>query len=138
MQPPAYFFMSKVKTNTLKNYVFAYLPALLWALVIFFLSNQEVLPGFTVSLLDFIFKKAAHMFVYAVLYLLLFRAYFLTQKARKNAKWQYLVPIILCLFYAISDELHQSFVPGRHPSPRDLAYDLLGVTTILLYQLKII
>ncbi len=130
--------MSKLKTNTFKNYVFAYLPPSLWALVIFFLSNQEVLPGFTVSIYDFIFKKAAHMFVYAILYLLLFRAYLVTQSSHANSKKQYLIPIALGLVYAITDELHQSLVPGRHASPRDLLYDSLGMTTVLLHQLKLI
>lgn len=34
---------------------------------------------------------------------------------------------VLCLLWAISDELHQSLVPGRVPSVRDLLADLAGV-----------
>jgi len=112
------------------------LPAL-WAGIIFFLSNQEVLPGFSVSIYDFIFKKTAHMFVYAVLYLLLFRAYKKTS-SQKITKKHYLVPIFISLLYALTDEFHQSLVPGRHPTIRDAGYDMLGVLTVLLYQLKLL
>lgn len=31
------------------------------------------------------------------------------------------------LAWAILDEFHQSFVPGRFPSLRDIAFDLLGI-----------
>ena len=127
--------MSELKNA--KKYIIAYLPSVLWAAVIFFLSNQESLPGFTISAIDFLFKKTAHMFVYAVLYLLLFRAsqQSKTQFSNKN---QYLVPLLICLLYSVSDEIHQSFVPGRFSTFRDMGYDMLGASAVLLYQLKLI
>jgi VanZ family protein len=37
--------------------------------------------------------------------------------------------------YAVSDELHQSFVPGRLGSPLDVAIDAAGVAVgIVLWQ----
>jgi VanZ family protein len=129
--------MSKLKVSTIKNYFLAYLTPALWAVFIFLLSAQQSLPGFSVSIYDFLFKKSAHMFVYAVLYLLLFRAY---QKTNNNKidKKNYIFPILISLLYALSDELHQSTIPGRHPTLRDTGYDMLGVSTALLYQLKLI
>ncbi len=129
--------MAKSKINIARNYLLAYSLPALWAGVIFFLSNQEVLPGFTVSLYDFVFKKAAHMFVYAVLYILLFRAYQKTNHG-KFTKKHYFFPILISFVYALSDELHQSLIPGRHPTFRDAGYDMLGVITVLLYQLKLL
>lgn len=129
--------MSDSKIKTIKNYFLAYLSPTLWATVIFFLSAQEQLPSFSVSAYDFIFKKAAHMFVYAVLYFLLFRA---NQKThgKKITRTSYLIPIIITIIYSATDELHQSLVPGRHPTVRDMGYDMLGMSTVLLYQLKLI
>ena len=127
--------MSELK-NT-KKYIIAYLPSVIWAAIIFFLSNQESLPGFTVSALDFLFKKTAHMFVYAVLYFLLFRATQQTNPQLSNRS-QYIVPLLICLLYSVSDEIHQSFVPGRFSTFRDMGYDMLGVSAVLLYQLKLI
>ena len=127
--------MSELK-NT-KKYIIAYLPSVIWAAIIFFLSNQESLPGFAVSALDFLFKKTAHMFVYAVLYFLLFRATQQTNPQLSNRN-QYIVPLLICLLYSVSDEIHQSFVPGRFSTFRDMGYDMLGVSAVLLYQLKLI
>ncbi len=129
--------MSNLNLETIKTYFLAYLVPTAWAGFIFFLSAQEVLPGFSVSIYDFIFKKSAHMFVYAVLYLLLFWAYKQTSK-KKNKRQNYLLPAIIALLYALTDELHQGTVPGRHPTLRDAGYDMLGVATVLLYQLKLI
>lgn len=128
---------SKAQKNTLNDYLVAYTPAFIWALGIFLLSAQEVLPGFTVSVYDFIFKKSAHMFVYAVLYWLLSRAHQHTTPQANQAQ-KALVPLLMVLLYAITDELHQGSVPGRYPTARDVGYDLLGATTVLLHQLKLI
>lgn len=129
--------MSKSKIGTIKNYFIAYLSPVVWAGFIYLLSSQESLPSLSISFYDFVFKKSAHMFVYAVLYVLLFRAYRITSHQKINNK-SYLFPILVSLVYALTDELHQSFVPNRHPSIRDTGYDMLGVATVLLYQLKLI
>ncbi len=42
-----------------------------------------------------------------------------------------LVAWLLTALYAVSDEWHQSFVPGRHADWRDVAADLLGATFAL-------
>ncbi len=129
--------MSKSKPNAVKTYFLAYLKPAVWAVFIFLLSSQEVLPGFSISFYDFVFKKLAHMFVYAVLYLLLFQAYQQTN-GKKIDKKSYLFPLLISLLYAITDELHQGTVPGRHPTLKDIGFDAIGVATALLYQLKLI
>jgi VanZ family protein len=117
--------------TTLKRYLWAYLPAVFWAGTIFYLSSQASLPSLQASLTDFVFKKGAHMFVYAVLYILLYRAVYQTTAARHT--WLHLtVPIVLTLLYAVSDELHQSFIPGRFPTTRDIGYDVLGMSIAFL------
>ncbi|EXX88109.1 hypothetical protein BG53_02115 [Paenibacillus darwinianus] len=42
------------------------------------------------------------------------------------------VIILLCLLYGISDEYHQSFVPGRSPDVQDLINDTLGAALAML------
>jgi VanZ family protein len=37
------------------------------------------------------------------------------------------VAFVLATLYAVTDELHQSFVAGRHASPLDVAIDAAGV-----------
>ena len=41
------------------------------------------------------------------------------------------------MVYAISDELHQAFVPGRHPDPRDILTDAAGAALALLLALAL-
>ncbi len=115
-----------------------YLPPLIWAGVIFSFSAQQVLPSLETNTLDFIFKKIAHVSVYAVLYFLLVRAQRLTfPKTQPAHLWK--VPLLLCLFYAISDEIHQAMTGGsRSPSARDVVYDMLGAGIALLRQYKYI
>ena len=40
--------------------------------------------------------------------------------------------MIFTALYALSDEFHQSFVPDRHPSVQDFAFDMLGASIAAL------
>ena len=100
-----------------------WLPVVAWALVIFSLSSVPHL-GTDLGLWDTILRKLAHTFEYAVLGALLARALRRTGLA-----------FVLAVLYAASDELHQTFVPGRHGSPVDVAIDSVGIAIgILAWQ----
>ena len=86
---------------------------------IFALSAQPDLPHVAGGWPDLLISSAAHTFLFAVLAILWARA--LGQGRR-----MWLVAVALTLLYALSDEFHQSFVPGRHADPLDLAFDALG------------
>lgn len=101
-----------------------WLPVLLWAGLIFALSSVPDL-GTGLGGWDLVLRKIAHVAEYAVLGALLARA-----TARAN------LAFALGTLYAISDEIHQSFVPGRAGSPLDVAIDAVGVTIgVALWQL---
>ena len=119
------------KNTTVLTLITAYLPSFLWALIIFIFSSQSVLPGFEQSIYDFFLKKSAHIFVYLILYLLIFKAVSQTV-AEKHKKIILILPILICFGYSVSDELHQSFVPGRFGTFRDIGFDMLGVTIAFL------
>lgn len=95
--------------------------------LIYFLSSQSNLPSPHNAGLDFIFKKLAHIFVYAVLYILYYRA---INEKRKQKEW--LLPLVLTIAYAISDEIHQTFVASRTPTLRDVGFDTLGAVVAML------
>ncbi|MFH0830787.1 MAG: VanZ family protein [Parcubacteria group bacterium] len=99
-----------------------WLLALGWAGVIWGLSSiPELKTGLEQ---DFILRKIAHGFEFAVLVILLIRA--LPTPRRGN--WvRYVGAVVLALEYAAIDEIHQGFVPGREPSLRDVGIDALGV-----------
>ena len=94
-------------------------------LVIFLFSAQTSadLPNFNWA--DRLVKKSAHMLGYAMLALSYWRAF----DFRKRSRW---LAWALTLLYALTDEFHQSFIPGRHPSLWDvLIFDQLGALTAL-------
>lgn len=43
--------------------------------------------------------------------------------------------LLLAVLYAISDEFHQTFVPGRNGTPVDVAIDSLGASLGLLFRI---
>lgn len=107
------------------------MPSLAWAGVIFLFSSQSVLPGLEQSFFDFFIKKIAHIIVYLVLYLLLAQG--IEQTVKKSYARAFIYgPVLLCFLYAISDEIHQTFVPGRYGTLRDVGYDMLGVSIAFL------
>lgn len=115
----------------------AYLPPILWAAFIFILSSQSVIAGFQETSHDFWFKKLAHIFVYLVLYLLIKRAVDNTTDDKSKTKQLY-IPILLCVLYAVSDEYHQSLVPGRYATFRDIGYDIIGISIAFLKKYNFI
>jgi VanZ family protein len=92
-----------------------WLPVVAWAAVIFALSSVPDL-GTGLGGWDLVLRKIAHAAEYAVLGALLVRA------TRRTG-----LAFALGTLYAVSDELHQSFVPGRLGWPIDVAIDAVGV-----------
>ncbi len=87
----------------------------------------------TVLRVEFFLRKAAHVSEYAVLAVLLYRAFVHTVFQSRRALSAGLV-LLSCAAYAASDELHQSFVPSRTASLRDVMIDVCGATlAVLLY-----
>jgi VanZ family protein len=96
-------------------------PVLAWAGLIFWFSAQPNLRVAPDEGLDFVLRKAAHMFVFGVLAVLLWRAL-----ADERIPWTAVAAWTLAALYAVGDELHQSFTAGRHPSPIDVGIDCAG------------
>jgi VanZ family protein len=109
--------------------------------MIFLFSAQQSLPGLEARAWDFVFKKSAHLFVYAVLYFWVHRALVMRWQASSKpqiANRIWLFAFGVCLLYAASDEFHQSFVPGRSATFRDLGFDTLGMSVTFLRIYKYI
>lgn len=77
------------------------------------------------------FRKCVHFGVYFVLALITYRALALDKGPR--FRWPAAAGALLFVFiYASSDELHQSFVPGRGVEFSDVLLDTLGGAVALL------
>ncbi len=86
-----------------------------------------------------IIRKIAHFSIYTLVGFLLM-ALFSTYESIKR-KYQIYISAIIGILYAISDEIHQSFTPGRGPKITDVFIDSLGVffgMTVILLIVEII
>ena len=83
------------------------------------LSDYDV---FIIDFMQFIIRKSAHTFLYIVLSILV-----LVELSLFNVKREIIFTSIISVLYAISDEIHQYFVPGRSGEIRDVIVDTIGV-----------
>ena len=103
-----------------------WLPPLAWMELIFFLSAQPDLPHAPGPWLDTLLKKVGHAVAYGVLawfYLRVLRQYFGGSRTLTVLR---VVSVGLAVIYALSDEYHQTFVPGRNGNLFDVAVDGVG------------
>ena len=94
--------------------------ALGYAGLIFFLSSQSSFP---VPKEIWNFDKVIHCVEYGVLAFLVARA---VRPADRAALWPAAVAVWVAILYGVSDEFHQSFVPGRSSDVYDVVADSVG------------
>ena len=113
-----------------------WIPVVLWGALIFTLSTSAfsaantgkiidpmlrwLIPGISAASVDvghMLIRKAAHFTEYGILFWLLVRG---PMKERPY------LALMLCVVYALTDEGHQAFVPGRTASLYDVALDSSG------------
>jgi VanZ family protein len=101
-----------------------WVPPLLLMGVIYVLSDQPSLDS-GLGLIDLIGRKVLHFATYALLCLLWWRVFAQGLPARRAA----LLALVVASAYAVTDELHQTTVEGRHATPLDWAIDTAGAAT---------
>lgn len=130
--------------NCNKLFIKYWLPVALWMGLIFWMSTDTfssdntssvvaklvtfLLPAISSQELDLVhvlIRKAAHVTEYFILGLLLFRAFRGGSSASWNCRWPFFAFIVVVLC-AVSDELHQFFVPAREASYVDVGIDTAG------------
>lgn len=120
-------------TSKTVHTLLAWLAVAAWAGLIFFFSAQPSLNS-GLGVWDFILRKLAHIFVFGVLAALTWRA---LRRHCIGSRAALATAVALALTYAVSDEYHQSFVPGRSATAYDVGFDLAGIliaATIILWS----
>lgn len=95
--------------------------------IIFYFSTQQTADIIPNTIPHFIFFKSLHIIEYGALAVLIFFAIL-----RKKET------VIIAYLYALSDEIHQTFISGRSGRLQDTLFDLLGIFIglIVLKQLR--
>jgi len=107
-----------------------WLPVLAWMGLIFVGSSRSDLPAHPNDSIDTVAKKAIHGVEYGVLAALLWRA---LAQGKGSARDSLTLKVLgVSLLYALSDELHQRFVPGRG-SLVDVLIDGISIVAALAF-----
>lgn len=101
----------------------------LWALALFTESSirGDDIPDFGFLTHD----KLIHFFIYTIFAFVVYRAVRHQERFPLIARHSYLSTFIIVAVYAVTDELHQYFVPNRDSSMYDWFADCLGAITYL-------
>lgn len=84
--------------------------------------------------IDYPIRKAAHMTEFGILSLLCYVACCTYERIRVG-KRRFIVALLFVFFYAITDEVHQLFVPNRYGCFTDVLVDTTGgvIALLILY-----
>ncbi len=111
--------------NRWRGVLVRWVPVLAWMGVIYFWSSRPDLPHLDEYWLEMLLRKVAHAVEYMVLGVLLARA------VGASGRRSLVIAAVLGALYAVSDEWHQTFVPGRKGNLWDVMLDsvsaLVGV-----------
>lgn len=103
--------------------------SLLWMAVIFTLSSIPDLRSDLPNVWDLIFRKIAHATEFGIL------TFLYTKSFAPSRRSHILLVAFLSILYAVTDEIHQSFVPGRVGAWTDVLIDTSGVGIFFLLTL---
>lgn len=116
---------------------------ILWLVLIFYLSAQLVnksnglskavteaileivapSSNFNINRINHLVRKNAHFFAYLILGILVINVF---KRSGIKIFKGIMLSLVFCILYAISDELHQLFVPGRGAQVKDVVIDSSG------------
>jgi hypothetical protein len=102
-----------------------FLPAIIYAAMIFYFSSMSTIPNPEAVLGLTIDSTIKHFLEYFVFGLLLIYAF-------EGSKNKTIAVIITGALYAATDEIHQYFVPGRVMDIIDFSVDTIGIITSII------
>lgn len=137
----------------MKKYLY-FLPAFIIMFLIFWASNDpasgeksDFITKFIWQIITYIFgikpeyyqemstsylvRKIAHITEYAILNISIYFGIYKNAKIKFSYK-NIIIAALLSLLYSISDEIHQSLVPGRVGTYKDVLIDMSGILILSL------
>lgn len=117
--------------QTVRRYVYYWIPPFVWMACIFYMSSQQKVNISDQVVVEFVTFKTLHMIEYALLFFLFYRAFHSIKMLRP-------IPVVLLalfssLAYSLTDEFHQLFTPTRQGRMRDIIFDLVGM--LIMYTI---
>lgn len=110
---------------------------LMWMALIFYLSSiphlghgAEAHEWFKFNY----FRESAHIIIYGILTFLM---WYSIPKLDKNLSKKIVLCGFLAILFAISDEIHQRFVPGRCGNAEGVLFDFIGIAVVITWISRI-
>ena len=104
---------------------------LMWIALIFYVSS---IPYLGIKGLDEIAnqisRKSIHVIIYGILTLLIWYSF---PKLDIHLPMKILLCTVLSILFAISDEFHQYFIPGRCCNAEGVFFDLIGIAAVIAW-----
>ena len=118
----------------IRKFLYLWLPPLLYCVAIYWFSSCERPFGIELKVENI--DKLIHLAEYSILGFLLIRA---IRNSDVNMSGAMAIVITFCLgtFYGLTDELHQSVIPGRSATVSDFIFDSIGTFTGALVFMKL-
>ena len=123
----------------------SWLPVVLWMMLMFaastdLLSSEHTsrylvpflrwlkpdISAATIAQIHFLIRKSAHVTEYAILTVLLWRAFRFHRRDARNVWPQGAIALAVAIIFAATDEYHQAYVPTRGSSASDVMIDSCG------------
>ena len=139
--------MGRSPAKRMQRFLRYWLPVLIWLGVMFvgstgLLSAEQTSRVFVPFLrwlkpdisaealaqIHFVVRKLGHIFEYALLAMLLWRAMRGGTNLRIRMSFVFAAVWLTCGVFAVSDEFHQSFMPSRTAASSDVLIDICGAT----------
>jgi VanZ family protein len=93
--------------------------------------NTPTADNEQINVLNLIVRKLTHVTVFGILSLLLYRSL-------ASFRYSFIFSWLITVLYAITDEWHQSFMPGRVATYKDVLFDGFGAFLALVLTFIII
>ncbi len=121
--------MILLRLHALPRWLRDIVPLVLWMALIFVLSSRSTLVEIENKTGEKFFFKTSHFVAYGMLAWLWWRA---LAPQRQLARSILLAAFVFTTLYGVFDEIHQSFVPGRHARIADMLFDASGALAMIL------
>ena len=114
--------------------IVSWLPSVAWMAVIFYLSSRtgDDVGGWLDEVRRYVPMMESFDWGHFISYFILALTFLWGIRPKRVTFRVQLVVVLLCVLYGITDEYHQSFIPGRTPDAADIRNDAVGAALAML------